>query len=179
MAKGKKGRPRKEPVYRDKGTPELQIKRMFIVKGGDPINASDPLDACQDRGIIASDMAKAGHDYARLYYRIIGKPFNSVNYDKLLNRTEGFTRITPNPSRGESYAEWLLSESFKVLRDCKCKVIVDEVSLLKQYPNFLFKDKPDIMDNNYKKKLRNGLKNLDKWFSKSNKHYRKIKKTPS
>ena len=91
MAKGKRGRPKKDPVFRDKGTPELQIKRMFIVKGGDPVNASDPLDACQDRGIITSDMAKAGHDYARLYYRIIGKPFNSVNYDKLLNRSEGFT----------------------------------------------------------------------------------------
>jgi|TARA_R110001583_G_scaffold142524_1_gene294746 hypothetical protein len=175
MAKGKRGRPKKDPVYRDKGTPELQIKRMFIVKGGDPVNSSDPLDVCQERGIITSDMAKAGHDYARLYYRIIGKPFNSINYDKLLNRSEGFTRITSSPSRGESYAEWLLTECFKVLRDCKCKVIVDEVSLLKEYPHFLYKDKPDILDNNYKEKLRQGLKNLDQWFCKSNRKYRKKK----
>jgi hypothetical protein len=175
MAKGKRGRPKKDPVFRDKGTPELQIKRMFIVKGGDPVNASDPLDACQDRGIITSDMAKAGHDYARLYYRIIGKPFNSVNYDKLLNRSEGFTKVNSNPSRGESYAEWLLTECFKVLRDCKCKVTVDRVSLLKEYPNFLYKEKPDPIDNDYKKKLRQGLNNLDKWFYKSNKHYRKKK----
>jgi hypothetical protein len=107
MAKGKRGRPKKDPVYRDKGTPELQIKRMFIVKGGDPVNSSDPLDVCQERGIITSDMAKAGHDYARLYYRIIGKP--------------------------------------------------------------------DILDNNYKEKLRQGLKNLDQWFCKSNRKYRKKK----
>jgi hypothetical protein len=49
------------------------------------------------------------------------------------------------------------------------------VSLLKSYPNFLCKEKPDIIDNNYKKKLRQGLKNLDQWFSKTNKHYRKKK----
>ena len=175
MAKGKRGSPRKEPVYRDKGTPELQIKRMFIVKGGDPVNASDPLDACQDRGIITSDMAKAGHDYARLYYKIIGKPFNSVNYDKLLNRSEGFTKINSNPYRGESYAEWLLTECFKVLRDCKCKVIVDRVSLLKEFPNFLFKEKQLLNFYIYNKILREGLNNLDKWFYKSNKHYRKKK----
>jgi hypothetical protein len=52
---------------------------------------------------------------------------------------------------------------------------VDRVSLLKEYPNFLYKEKPDPIDNDYKKKLRQGLNNLDKWFYKSNKHYRKKK----
>jgi hypothetical protein len=175
MAKGKRGRPKKEPVYRDKGTPELQIKRMFVVKGGDPINASDPLDACQDRGIITSDMAKAGHDYARLYYRIIGKPFNSVNYDKLLHRSDGFVRQAQNPSRGESYAEWLLSESLKVLRDSKSKKIIDYIALEKKFPEFLFEGKAKHKDNKFKEKLRQGLKDLDNLFYKTNKSYRKKK----
>ena len=98
MAKGKRGRPRKEPVYRDKGTPELQIKRMFIVKGGDPINASDPLDDCEDKGIITSEMAKAEQNYARLYYGRIDKQVNSINYDKVLKKTAEFTKYATHKS---------------------------------------------------------------------------------
>ena len=175
MAKGKRGRPRKEPVYRDKGTPELQIKRMFIVNGGNPVNASDPIDACEERGIITSDMAKAAHDYTRLYYRIFGKPFNSVNYDKLLHRADGFVRQAQNPSRGESYAEWLLSESLKILRSSKTKKIIDDIALEKKFPNFLLEGKAKSKDNKFKEKLRQGLKDLDNFFYKVNKKYRNKK----
>ena len=175
MAKGKRGRPKKEPVVRDKGTPEVITKRMIIVNGGDPNKASDPIDACEERGIITSDMAKAAHDYTRLYYRIFGKPFNSVNYDKLLHRADGFVRQAQNPSRGESYAEWLLGESLKVLRDSKAKKIVDELALEKKFPPFLFEGKAKLDDNKFKQKLRKGLKDLDNFFYKVNKKYRNKK----
>ena len=112
MPKGKRGRPRKPPPFRDKGTPELRIRRAIIVNGGNPDKASDPVDACEERGIIDTDMALAAHQYSTIYYRIIGKPFHSINYDKLLNRTEGFVNAAAQPSRRESENEWILTECF-------------------------------------------------------------------
>jgi len=34
--KFKRGRPKKNASLRDKGTPELQIKRIMLVNGGNP-----------------------------------------------------------------------------------------------------------------------------------------------
>ena len=65
---------------------------MIIVNGGNPDKASDPLDALEERGIISFNMAKAGHDYASLYYKIFGTPFTHVNYDKLLQKADGFVQ---------------------------------------------------------------------------------------
>ncbi len=108
MAKGKRGRPRKPPPFRDKGTPELRIRRAIIVNGGNPDKASDPIDACEERGIINSDMSLAAHQYSTIYYKIFGKPFHSINYDKLLNRTEGFvnaaTKVKPAVSGPKAVA---------------------------------------------------------------------------
>ena len=172
----KRGRPRKEPVLRDKGTPESQIRRMTIVNGGNPDKASDPLDALEERGIISSHMAKAGHDYARLYYRIFGTPFTHINYDKLLHVYYRFVQNIPNPSRNESESEWILSESFKILRDIRARRSVDLIALQKHFPRFLFEPKPHPRDNNFKKNLRDGLKALDQWFNKAKRSYHRLQK---
>ena len=176
MAKGKRGRPKKDPVLRDKGTPESQIRRMIIVNGGNPDKASDPLDALEERGIISFNMAKAGHDYASLYYKIFGTPFTHVNYDKLLQEADGFVQRTPHPSRNESESEWILSESFKVLRDIRARRTVDLIAIKKHFPNFLYEPKPHPSDNNFKNNLRDGLKALDQWFGKAKRSYYRIKK---
>ena len=176
MAKGKRGRPKKDPVIRDKGTPESQIRRMIIVNGGNPDKASDPLDALEERGIISFNMAKAGHDYASLYYRIFGTPFMHVNYDKLLQKSDGFIQRTPNPSRNESESEWILTESFKILRDIKARKSVDLIALKKYFPRLLFESKSNPRDNNFKNNLRDGLKALDQWFNKAKRSYHRLKK---
>ncbi len=176
MAKGKRGRPKKDPVLRDKGTPESQVRRSIIVRGGNPDKASDPLDAMEERGIISFNMAKAGHDYATLYYKIFGTPFTHVNYDKLLQKADGFVQKTPHPSRNESESEWVLSESFKILRDIRARRSVDLIALKKHFPNFLYETKTHPKDNNFKKNLRDGLKALDQWLNKAKRSYHRLKK---
>ena len=176
MAKGKRGRPKKDPVLRDKGTPESQVRRMIIVNGGNPDKASDPLDALEERKIISFNMAKAGHDYASLYYKIFGTPFTHINYDKLLQKADGFVQNIPHPSRNESESEWVLSESFKILRDIRARRLVDLIALQKHFPRFLFEPKPHPRDNNFKKNLRDGLKALDQWLNKAKRSYHRLKK---
>lgn len=172
----KRGRPRKYPVLRDKGTPESQIRRMIIVNGGNPDKASDPLDALEERGIINSHMSKAGHDYAGLYYKIFGTPFTRINYDKLLQKKDGFTRTEQNPSRNESELEWTLTEAFKILRDIRARRSVDLIALQKHFPRFLFEPKPHPRDNNFKKNLKEGLKALDQWLNKAKRTYHRLQK---
>ena len=172
----KRGRPKKDPVLKDKGTLESQARRMIIVRGGNPDKASDPLDALEERKIISFNMAKAGHDYASLYYKIFGTPFTHTNYDKLLQKTDGFIQRTPKPSRNEVELEWILTESFKILRDIRARRSVDLIALQKHFPRFLFESKPHPRDNNFKKNLREGLKALDQWFNTAKKSYKRLKK---
>ena len=149
---------------------------MIIVNGGNPDKASDPLDSLEERGIINSHMAKAGHDYARLYYKIFGTPFTHVNYDKLLQKADGFIQPTVNPSRNESESEWVLSESFKILKDIRAIRSVDLIALQKHFPRFLFEPKPHPRDNNFKNNLRDGLKALDQWLNKAKRSYHRLQK---
>jgi hypothetical protein len=151
---------------------------MIIVNGGNTDKASDPLDAMEERGIITSDMAKAGHDYARLYYKTFGTPFTHINYDKLLMKSDSSRTINVNPSRNESETEWILGECFKILKDLNgsTRKAVDRIALRKIFPGFLYESKPDIRDNPFKLSLQIGLKALDKWFSKAQKAYHKHKK---
>ena len=46
MGKNKRGRPRKNLPLRDKGTPELMVKRLQLVQGGDPTLSTTPIDIC-------------------------------------------------------------------------------------------------------------------------------------
>jgi len=55
------------------------------------------------------------------------------------------------------------------------KMVMLDGLVVKQAVRDIASKKPDLSDNNYKNKLRQGLNNLDKWFYKSNKHYRKKK----
>ena len=91
-----------------------------------------------------------------------------------------------NSSKGDRL--YNLKKSIKLINTKKIKIInISNIYETPSYPNeknpkFLnvclavqSKEKPDLLDNNYKKTLQQGLNNLDKWFSKSNKHYRKKK----
>ena len=176
MAKGKRGRPRKPPPFRDKGTPELRIRRAIIVNGGNPDKASDPIDACEERGIITTDMALAAHQYSTIYYKIFGKPFHSINYDKLLNRTEGFVNAASNPSRKESENEWIITECFHILNDLKVKKQIDDIAVRKIFPDFLFEDKAKASSNSLKSRIRTCLKGLDECFLKAKLKYKSSQK---
>jgi hypothetical protein len=121
-------------------------------------------------------MSKAGHDYAGLYYKIFGTPFTRINYDKLLQKKDGFTRTEQNPSRNESELEWTLTEAFKILRDIRARRSVDLIALQKHFPRFLFEPKPHPRDNNFKKNLKEGLKALDQWLNKAKRTYHRLQK---
>ena len=174
----KRGRPKKEIVLKDKGTPESQIRRSIIVKGGNPDKASDPLDAMEERGIINNHLSRAGHQYSSLYYRIFGKPFPSVNYDKLLTKKEGYSPIDNPPGKKEAESEWILSKCFSILRSLngKTKKIIDNVVLQKIFPSFLFESKTNPKDKKLKLTIKNGLKALDNLLNTAKKSYKRLKK---
>ena len=56
MSKNKRGRPRKNLPLRDKGTPELMVKRLRLVQGGDPTLSTTPIDICYARKIISAEL---------------------------------------------------------------------------------------------------------------------------
>ena len=121
-------------------------------------------------------MSLAAHQYSTIYYKIFGKPFHSINYDKLLNRTEGFVNAATKPSRKESENEWIITECFKILNDLKVKKEVDDIAVRKIFPNFLFEDKAKLTSNKLKSKIRIGLRGLDEWFLKAKLKYKSSQK---
>lgn len=84
MAKAKRrGRPRKTVEARqvaavrprvDHGTPELQMHRARLVKGGDPTNACHMLDILYARRIIGAPQREAGFRYLTLHNKVFGRP---------------------------------------------------------------------------------------------------------
>ena len=71
----RRGRPKKNLPLRDKGTPELIIKRMQLVQGGDPSLSTTPIDICYARKIISAEQYNAGLVFLYLHRSIFGKPF--------------------------------------------------------------------------------------------------------
>src|SRR5262245_30670885 len=81
MADGprRRGRPRKHPLRIDPGTPELQRHRSLLAGGEDASLAEDPLALMAAKGLVLPVQAQAGHYYASLYRRAVGRPHLSTN----------------------------------------------------------------------------------------------------
>ena len=77
------GRPKKNAPLRDKGTPELQIKRIMLVNGGNPSMSTTPIDIMFERSMINQDEYNAGLIYQYLHSRVFSKPFPQSNTGKL------------------------------------------------------------------------------------------------
>ena len=72
----RRGRPKKEPFVRDKGTPELQAKRQENVgEGNDPHLSTSVLDMHLARQLINLEEHTICQNY-QFYHRLVyGKPF--------------------------------------------------------------------------------------------------------
>jgi len=55
----KRGRPKKNIPFRDKGTPENQLRRLSLVGGGNPTLSSTPFDIMYARGIVNPEQYNA------------------------------------------------------------------------------------------------------------------------
>ncbi len=84
-----KGRPRKPGLRhpggklvqvrdRDGPTPEYERRRIQLAGGGDVTMTTCPLDILFTRRIINLAMHEAGHNYARLYRKVIANPHPAI-----------------------------------------------------------------------------------------------------
>jgi hypothetical protein len=76
-----RGRPRIDRPAVDKGTPELQARRVRLAAGGDPALTEYPLGLMLARRLATDEQHEAGCYYAFLYGRTIGR--TQVNYNQL------------------------------------------------------------------------------------------------
>jgi hypothetical protein len=76
-----RGRPRSDRPVIDKGTPELQARRVRLAAGGDPALTEYPLGLMLARRLVTDEQHEAGCYYAFLYGRTIGR--TQVNYNQL------------------------------------------------------------------------------------------------
>lgn len=74
------GRPKQGAPYTDRGTPELLLKRLGAVKGGDPALATLPLDVILARGMITPLQHLAGSAYADLRSVLFGSPHQQIGH---------------------------------------------------------------------------------------------------
>jgi hypothetical protein len=72
-----RGRPRIDRPAIDKGTPELQARRVRLAAGSDPALTEYPLGLMLARRLITDEQHEAGCYYAFLYGR------TQVNYNQL------------------------------------------------------------------------------------------------
>jgi hypothetical protein len=79
-----RGRPRIDRPAIDKGTPELQARRVRLAAGGDPALTEYPLGLMLARGLATDEQHEAGCYYAFLYGRTIGR--TQINYNQLYQR---------------------------------------------------------------------------------------------
>jgi hypothetical protein len=68
----RRGRPRLDRPRHDYGTPELVMKRMHIAPNN-PIQATNPLDACLAKGIISDEAYNAACYFAAIRRNVFGK----------------------------------------------------------------------------------------------------------
>jgi hypothetical protein len=100
----KRGRPRQSthdkpaandntPDRRDRGTPELQLKRAAWARGVAAETATHPLDLLLAHGLIDTGEHRAGWRYAALYRRLIGR--TEMSYGRLYAGLAGESRARP------------------------------------------------------------------------------------
>lgn len=78
-----RGRPKKEKLERDYGTPELRLKRLSI-SADDPTLSTRPMDVLLARRLISEDEHAAGARFLAYRIAIYGKPHvKSREFDRI------------------------------------------------------------------------------------------------
>ena len=99
----KRGRPKKDPVLRDKGTIESIMHRTMLVGDGDPALSTCALDIHLARKLITPDQHKSGSKFAQLRQANFGKVYSQSNLSKMLVGSNKYqTSVTSSePTRRE------------------------------------------------------------------------------
>ena len=101
----KRGRPKKEVVLRDRGTPELILKRFMLVGSGDPILSTCAIDIHLGRKLITTEQHKAGTRFAQLRQANFGKIYSQSNLSKMFVGGGKYqaSRTTSEPTKREIF----------------------------------------------------------------------------
>tara|TARA_X000001388_G_scaffold77322_1_gene77606 strand:+ start:41 stop:562 length:522 start_codon:yes stop_codon:yes gene_type:complete len=167
MAKNRRGRPRKDRPLRDKGTPELQIKRITLVQGGNPQMSTTPLDIMFERQIITPDQYNSGLVYLYMHMKIFGKPFPQSNTGKLLSPIGGRSheyKITKKDIQNNELFNNLKDFIVKETNSLAYQMLKNIVVFL-ECPPYLNYGKARLKDNRQKKILHNVLDSISKFFN--------------
>lgn len=167
MGKNKRGRPRKNLPLRDKGTPELMVKRLQLVQGGDPTLSTTPIDICYARKIISAEQYNAGLVFLYLHRSIFGKPFPISNTSKLMSPIR--SRYSVNKVFRRDIQNWLM---FKDVSDFVIKEAgsshykyMKDVVVYQEQPPYLLEEKPSPRHNKLKRMLHVGLNVISDWLN--------------
>jgi len=167
MGKNKRGRPRKNLPLRDKGTPELMVKRLRLVQGGDPTLSTTPIDICYARKIISAEQYNAGLVFLYLHRSIFGKPFPISNTSKLMSPIR--SRYSPNKVFKRDIHNWLM---FKDVSDFVIKEAgsnhykyMKDVVVYQEQPPYLVEELPNPRHNKLKRMLHVGLNVISDWLN--------------
>ena len=164
--RSKRGRPKVDSPLRDKGTPELQFKRIELVRGGNPNMSSSPIDILCERKIIELDQYNAGLTFWYLHMKIFGKPFPQSNAGKLLSPIKSRSMITKSSKKDE--------EIYSIYNECRKNIIrqcgqsgyriLSEVLIFHENPPYIYYSEIKVEDSAHKNTLRDALDSIKDFF---------------
>jgi len=164
--KFKRGRPKKNAPLRDKGTPELQIKRIMIVNGGNPHMSTTPIDIMFERSMINQNEYNSGLIYHYLHSRVFSKPFPESNTGKLaepIRSRQASSKVTKRDVENwivfKDITSFIIHEVGQMTYDCMKNLIIYQ-----EHPTYLLHNQIRIKDNHHKEMVKNALKSVTKFF---------------
>tara|TARA_Y100000310_G_scaffold282529_1_gene303843 strand:- start:2 stop:529 length:528 start_codon:yes stop_codon:yes gene_type:complete len=100
----KRGKPKKDPVPRDKGTRESIMHRTMLVGDGDPSLSTCALDIHFARKLITPEQHRSGTKFAHLREANFGKVYSQSSLSKMLIGGNKYqTSTTSEPTRREIF----------------------------------------------------------------------------
>lgn len=160
------GRPKKNAPLRDKGTPELQIKRIMIVNGGNPHMSTTPIDIMFERSMINQNEYNSGLIYHYLHSRVFSKPFPESNTGKLaepIRSRQASSKVTKRDVENwivfKDITSFIIHEVGQMTYDCMKNLIIYQ-----EHPTYLLHNQIRIKDNHHKEMVKNALKSVTKFF---------------
>lgn len=160
------GRPKKNAPLRDKGTPELQIKRIMLVNGGNPSMSTTPIDIMFERSMINQNEYNSGLIYHYLHSRVFSKPFPESNTGKLaepIRSRQASSKVTKRDVENwivfKDITSFIIHEVGQMTYDCMKNLIIYQ-----EHPTYLLHNQIRIKDNHHKEMVKNALKSVTKFF---------------
>tara|TARA_R110002073_G_scaffold2347_3_gene15938 strand:+ start:237 stop:797 length:561 start_codon:yes stop_codon:yes gene_type:complete len=160
------GRPKKNAPLRDKGTPELQIKRIMIVNGGNPHMSTTPIDIMFERSMINQNEYNSGLIYHYLHSRVFSKPFPESNTGKLaepIRSRQASSKVTKRDVENwivfKDITSFIIHEVGQMTYNCMKNLIIYQ-----EHPTYLLHNQIRIKDNHHKEMVKNALKSVTKFF---------------